>query len=1023
MPCGFSTLVWILAIAGCICLAERVGALDTKRLVSQYVYDKWGEANGFTYGEIFAISQSNDGYLWIGTQQGLVRFDGTTFTLFDRPVSSEPSLGAVLGLTQDASGTLWIRSNGPELLRYRDGRFDDVFDADVQDQFTATSMMSSPEQGMLLWARGKQGYSYRNGKLTPISEPSQSPGTVISMAEERDRTLWVGTSEGGVFRMTDGHLFAGIPELASIKINALEPAMTGGLWIGTDQGIYFWDGEHVTRGGLSERMAQRQILALTSDPSGNLWVGTDRGLLRISPTGVESEDLLSASAHKQVNAIFIDREGELWYGGEGGLERLRDGLFTSWWSAQGLPAEIDGPIYAAPDGRTWFAPRTGGLYWLRNGHVVRVTADGLGRDVVYSISGSGSAIWVGRQSGGLTRLTLNGDSVTARSYTTAEGLTQNSVYSLLCAHDGTVWAGTVSGGVSRLKNGAMTGYTIASGLPADAIDSLAESAGGVIWAATPNGLASFSNGKWARSAAAEGLPSTDVTSIFVDSHNVLWIATARGLAFLNSGRLSVLRSAPEPFRNQILGMAEDRLGYLWFVTSGQIMRVSRDQLLSGLVAESDIHSYGSEDGLRQVDGVNRDRSMMVDANGTLWLALTHGIAVANPRLTESESEPLEVRVESIMADGRSWMPEHRLNTIPAGTHSVTFSFAAMTFASPEHVVFRYKLDNSDQDWSEPVADRQVTYSHLGPGSYRFSVVASKGEGLWNGPETSVPFSIERAFWETWWFRALCFLGLLLIVFAIYRARMYQMARQLNTRFQERLAERTRIAQELHDTLLQGFLSASMQVDMAEDQVPESSPAKPMLRRALQLMGQVTEEGRNALRGLRTPERDVCSLEVALSRVGQELMIDDRTEYRVVTHSTTRVLRPSIREAVYRIGREAIANTFKHAHAGHVEVQVEYAGGHFRLLVRDDGRGIDPEVLQAGREGHWGLPGMRERAESIGATLKLRSRTGAGTEVELTVPGPIAFDTSGHHGLYKWRSWMRFGKKEKMTQSDKIRRTE
>ncbi|HVU46844.1 MAG TPA: two-component regulator propeller domain-containing protein [Terracidiphilus sp.] len=1018
---GLSIVIWMLAIVACICLAERAGALDSQRQVSQYVYDKWGVANGFIYGEIFAISQSNDGYLWIGTDQGLVRFDGTTFMLLDRPVSTEPSLGAVLGLAQDADGTLWIRSNGPELLRYRDGHFEDVFAADVQDEFTATSMMSSPEQDMLLWARGKRGYNYRKGNLTPICEPSESPGTVISMAETRDGSVWVGTSEGGLFRMKSSHSFSGIPELAAIKINAIEPAVTGGLWIGTDQGIYFWDGQHVTRRGLPEQLAHLQILALASDLTGNLWVGSDRGLLRISPTGVVSEDLLSTSARKEVNAIFIDREGELWYGGEGGLERLRDGLFKSWWSAQGLPAEIDGPIYAAADGRTWFAPRAGGLYWLRDGHVKRVTAGGLDHDVVYSLSGSGDSIWVGRQSGGLTRLTLNGNDVSARSYTTAEGLAQNSVYSLLCARDGSVWAGTVSGGVSRLKDGRITSYTTSSGLPADAINSLAEAYDGAIWAATPNGLASFSKGQWVRSAATDNLPSTDVTSIFVDSHNVLWIATARGLAFLNGSRLDVLRTAPEPFRNQILGMADDRLGHIWFVTSGQIMRVSRDQLLSGSVAESDIRSYGSEDGLRWVDGVNRDRSIMVDADGRLWLALTHGIAVGHPQLTASTSEPLDVRVESIAAGGHSWMPEHRPNTIPAGTHSVSFSFAAMTFVSSEHVIFRYKLDGSDPDWSAPSEARQVTFSNLGPGSYRFRVVASKGEGLWNGAETSIPFTIERAFWETWWFRTLCFATILLLVFALYRARMYQMARQLNTKFQERLAERTRIAQELHDTLLQGFLSASMQVDMAEDEVPENSPAKPRLRRALQLMREVTDEGRNALRGLRAPERDACSLEVALSRVGEELMIDDKTEYRVVTHSTTRVLRPSIREAVYRIGREAIANTFKHANAQHVEVQVEYAGGRFRLLVRDDGRGIDPDVLQAGREGHWGLPGMRERAESIGGTLKLRSRTGAGTEVELTVPGPIAFDSSNRDGVYRWRRWMSFGRKEKTMQTNGSRR--
>jgi signal transduction histidine kinase/ligand-binding sensor domain-containing protein len=1009
-----SAIVWVFATAAFLCLARQAGALDASQPVSQSVYDKWGAANGFTFGEIFAVSQSDDGYLWIGTEQGLVRFDGSSFRLFDRPIAGEPALGAVLGLVQDGDGTLWIRAEGPVLLRYRSGRFEDAFAPADVDEFAVTAMLPIPGKGMLLWARGKRGYCYCGRKMEIVSDPAQSPGTVIALTQTRDQNVWAGTSEGGLFRLGEGHFSSAAPQLAETKVNALAPSVSGGLWVGTDQGILFWDGARVTRGSLPDWIEHLQILALREDGMGNLWAGTDRGLLRIGPMGSVSQEMLSSNGRHGVNAIFIDREGELWFGGANGLERLHNGLFRSWWTAQGLPAEIDGPIYAGADGRTWFAPRSGGLYWMRDGRVERVTAAGLEHDVVYSIAGGDGEIWAGRQRGGLTRLTLNGDSISAHTFTTADGLAQNSVYSLLRTHDGTVWAGTVSGGISRFKNGAFINYTVTDGLPADAVNSLAESRDGTIWAATPNGLASFTGKRWVSSPVTEQLPSAEVTSIFADSQDVLWIATARGLAFLAAGKAGVLHNTPEPLRDQILGMSEDRQGHLWFVTSGQILRVGREELLSGQVAESEVRSYGSEDGLRPVEGVNRDRSMVMDNQGRLWISLTHGIAMADPRLTDSSLDPLDVRIESISAAGRSWAPESELAGIPSGTRSVAFSFATTSFEHPEHVLFRYKLDGSDQDWSTAVDSRQVTYRNLGPGSYRFHVAASNGDGLWNSPETSVSFFIERAFWETWWFRALCFSALLLAIFGIYRVRMYQVARQLNARFQERLAERTRIAQELHDTLLQGFLSASMQVDMAEDQIPESSPAKPLLKRALQLMSQVTEEGRNALRGLRTPEHDKHSLEVALSRVGQELMVDDGTEYRVVTHNTTRVLRPSIREAVYRIGREAIVNTFKHARATHVEVEVEYEGNRFRLLVRDDGRGIDPEVLQTGRENHWGLPGMRERAESIGGTLKLRSRSGAGTEVELTVPGPIAFDNHHQPGSQRWRSRLGFGKREETT---------
>jgi len=258
-------------------------------------------------------------------------------------------------------------------------------------------------------------------------------------------------------------------------------------------------------------------------------------------------------------------------------------------------------------------------------------------------------------------------------------------------------------------------------------------------------------------------------------------------------------------------------------------------------------------------------------------------------------------------------------------------------------------------------------------------------------------------YDSWWFRTSLLLAMAIIALGIHRLRMYQLTRHLNARFQERLNERTRIAQELHDTLLQGFLSASMQVDVAEEQLPDDSPAKPLLRRALQLMSQVNEEGRNVIRGLRLPYRDGDNIEEVFSIMGKELIPGDRVSFSVVSDGRPRALRPAIRDEVCRIGREALANAFKHANARAVEVEVEYANSHFRLLVQDDGCGIDPAVLSEGRENHWGLPSMRQRADGIGATLKLRSRLNAGTEVELAVPGGIAYQN------VKRRRWLHRGR--------------
>jgi signal transduction histidine kinase len=222
--------------------------------------------------------------------------------------------------------------------------------------------------------------------------------------------------------------------------------------------------------------------------------------------------------------------------------------------------------------------------------------------------------------------------------------------------------------------------------------------------------------------------------------------------------------------------------------------------------------------------------------------------------------------------------------------------------------------------------------------------------------------------------------------------MHRLTQQLNMRFEERLAERTRIAQELHDTLLQGFLSASMQLHVADDQLPVDSPAKPLVNRVLTLMGRVIDEGRNAVRGLRSGHDDSYDLGQAFSRVAQELGLRPEVDFRVVMEGMPRALHPVIRDEVYRIGRESLVNAFRHSRASKIEVEVDYSASNLRILVRDNGCGIDPQVLRAGRDGHWGLPGMRERAEKVGAKLRVWSRAAGGTEVELTVPGLVAFQS-------------------------------
>jgi signal transduction histidine kinase len=369
--------------------------------------------------------------------------------------------------------------------------------------------------------------------------------------------------------------------------------------------------------------------------------------------------------------------------------------------------------------------------------------------------------------------------------------------------------------------------------------------------------------------------------------------------------------------------------------------------------------------------------------------MNHGLVMADPVRVAGHVAPLAlVHVDGISADGHP-LEQRGEVTIPPRRQRITVAFTGLSLSVPERVLFRYRLDGFDRDWSEPASLRQAVYTNLGPGTYKFHVIASNSDGLWNPSDSTMRFTIAPAFWQTAWSRLSGVLLLTAIGWMAYRVRLGQVARQLNVRFEERLAERTRIAQELHDTLLQGFVSASMQLHVAADRLPADSSAKSSLGRVVDLMGRVIEEGRNAVRSLRS-STESHDLEQAFSGMADELGSDGQLDYRVIVEGRVRPLNPMIRDDVYRIGREALVNAFRHSNAKRIEIELRYGSSELRMLVRDNGCGIDPQVLKSGRQGHWGLVGMRERAERIGARFKVWSSASAGTEIELLVPGHVLF---------------------------------
>lgn len=1010
MICWLKKTRWTLigiALAG---LVTGARALDPHRLPAQYVREQWTTDTGFPGGAVNGIAQTGDGYLWIGTDRGLIRFDGFNF----RPVSltsitTAPNV-SMLQLLTDAQGTLWIRPEGGYLVRQKDGKFGSV----GYGLPSITAMATDNNGAVLVSSIGQGTFRLRTddvGELAPFassSAPAQPlgiiPAIVISIAETADHKIWLGTLGTGLFSLAGGQgtqVSGGLPDR---KINCLV-RIGEELWVGTDTGLYHGNGNGFRRVELPPFLGSVAVLSILRDHDSNIWVGTTRGLLRINAKGISFSDENELRGDGGISVLFEDREGNLWIGGARGLGRIQDSAFITYSSVNDSRFKHGGPIYVDQEGRTWFAPAQGGLYLLQNGHVQPVTSIPP-NEVVYSISGRADVVWVGRQRGGITRLQFHNGAIRTESYTEANGLAQNSAYTVYESRDGSVWAGTLNGGVSKFRDGRFTTYTMTNGLASNTVSSILETRDGAMWFATPSGLSSFSNGQWRTYTTLEGLPSPEINCLFEDSSGFLWSGTSGGLAFLDSNRFRIPRESPDVLREQIVGMAEDSSGRFWIATSKHVLRVPRDQLLSGVVRALDAREYDQTDGLESTEGVNRSRSVVSDSAGRIWFSLSSGLSVVDPSQIAHNSVPALPHIEAIIADNNTANLAVPVRIAPS-PRRITFEYTGLSLAVPGRIRFRYFLEDFDNNWSQPVAAREAVYTNLGPGSYRFRLVASNSEGQWNGPETTIALNVVPAYYQTTWFRLSLVAAFLAVLWGLYQLRLRQLAREFNVRLEERVSERTRIARELHDTMLQSFQGLLLRFQATAHMLPDRpQEARKTLESAIDQAAAAITEGRDAVQGLRSSTKVTNDLASAITTLGTELAGGESNpsaaEFDVQVEGTPRDLHPILRDEVYRIAGEALRNAFKHSQAKRIEVEIRYDDRQLRLRVRDDGKGIDAQHLnEAGRPGHFGLPGMRERAKLMGGKLAVWSELDSGTEVELKIPASRAYETPPA----RRRSWL------------------
>ncbi|MGA7524166.1 MAG: two-component regulator propeller domain-containing protein [Acidobacteriaceae bacterium] len=969
-------------------------------LADDYIRTDFTVEDGLPDNVVNAIVQTRNGLLWVGTQSGLASFDGRDFSPISLQTSGSPSQGAVHTLLQASNGDLWVGTDAGVVLIPRQ----------ALDQFNPA-------------------------RLTFYHLGSGPSDEVEALLQTREGEVWAGTDHG-LYRLDAGRFVEVIP---AVSVNRIDEALNGHLLIVTGHEFIEWDGSEVIHHpGLPASLGIRdgQIFDVSQDDTGNFWYSTAKGIRIRGPKHLPPLEP-ARIARTMAFRTYVDPQGALWIATGVGVYRVNGNRLES--PAPNVNARS---FYASADGDLWLGSNGNGLIHLRR-RVVRIftSADGLPNNIAMAVlSTHDGKLWVGSNCG---LSVLEGQRF--RQYTEKDGLANSCVWSLAEDPGGNLWIGTYGGGLFRFRNGHFTQYSLAQGLVSKVVLQIAVARDGSLWMATPDGVSHMRNGSFQNYTVADGLSSNKILSVFEDRSGTIWGATQAGIDRLVGERFVPFASTQSRNGPFTIGFAEDSLGDLYALNSpkgislidkSRLLPVNDDLKVLGMVEspQHDLWFSGTNgifrvrlDDLRQsigdrdtpLDYERIDRTDGLDSvqcsvgfpdvaitpDNKLWVATVKGLAMLDLAHLPAAAPQPKILVGTITVGKRNDLAEAEA-ILPPGTHHVELHLEAVDLGSPEKVRLQYRLDGVDTSWLDADASRTAVYTNIPVGMHAFHLRASGSDGVWN--RTGIVYEVTQQpyFYQTTWFQIIAITALFLLLSTAYLIRVQQIVRQTHMRAEERLMERERIARELHDTLLQGVLSASMHLEAAHDRLPEDSPARPVMAKVLTVMRQVTEEGRNALRGLRTKDQADADLGVAFSRIGQEFGLAGETGYRVIAQSDPRRMRPRIRDEVYRIGREAIMNAFLHAKANSIEVVIEYAGRCFRLIVRDDGQGIDPHVLDSGREGHWGLAGMKERAESIGATLRLRSRVGAGTEVELSVPESVAFANLTRGPVSSWLRWLR-----------------
>jgi signal transduction histidine kinase/ligand-binding sensor domain-containing protein len=992
---------WIACAAALLTLAMPVLGADDPGPIAQMYHSTWTARDGLR-GVVTSLAQTEDGFLWVGTTEGLYRFDGMTFESYKPDAGKFPAVGIMT--LEAAPDGLWIGylSGGVSVLK--DGRLTNYSERDGLPISRVRSIVHTGDGKVWVAAVGGvarlEGDHWHKVRLDWNFTAKAARNLVVDSSD----TLWAATGTGILYLPKGAHRFedAGV---RAHQVTSLAPAPDGSMiymdftreneprnvcrlqmkpggsvvrcmtLIDLDRPFVDRRGSFWFAGDSVMRLAHPELLAWNGGP-----------VQRASTEEFGRRDGLTAYAE----AMLEDQEGNIWIGTDMGLERLRPRNLRWYPSPEnsGLSNLVEGD-----GGEIWASTVIGPVYRVATGKPIPGSPD----DVRYFYREPSGALWASRSdgiwvwSGG--RFVKQSVPKVVDQILPVTPMNPMVVLSAASDNSGGVWIAVGGRGEFYVKNGVWRFVPVLKDHPDWAANAAAVDEEGRLWVANDAHLAAYRD----RVTGAQ-------TEVYDDTKgpgigpiktirtlpNGILIGGELGLSVYHGGEFHRIEPADGSF-GRVTSIVPTPADGVWLAATPGIVHIAADEVAAavdqpGYRVRCDVLDSVTDlpDALQ--GGVAQNETLRAK-DGSLWFATLLGFAQVNPRLHHNLLAP-PVAIRSMVADDRTYT-NNLPARLPALTRNIRFDYTAMSLSIPERTRFRYKLDGLDSKWHEAGTIRQAVYDNLGPGKYTFRVIARNSDGVWNMTGATMAFTILPAWYQEDWFRAVCTMLTLLVLWATYRLRLRQMRRALTARFDERLAERTRMARELHDTFLQTIQGSKFVVD---DGLEEPLDLEKMHRALGQVSGwleQAIAEGRAALNSLRSSTTLKNDLGPALRRAAEGGVVPDGMTVSVSVIGDARELHPIVRDELYRIGNEAIQNARTHSHGSRLSIDLTY-GHDLTLHVGDNGVGIDPGYATSGREGHHGLQGMRERAARIQGRLTILSSTESGTDISVIVPGSVSF---------------------------------